>query len=439
MNLSTLFRYGTFVALVLLCILFSVLTYGRQFPDGASGATALARQITNQFEPDARILIAVPNNDTSIQFAESLTQNLTTAGFDVVANVKGEAADARKELLRLREAGEQLDAVAGNHTSANWLLFKDIRSDFPELGEVIVIEPASYNWPGFLTAANLRNITIQVSVLGILAVGMTFVIIAGGIDLSVGSLIALAAVVSTYLIREYLGAREAGVSQMFLAGAVGILACGIVGAFSGSMIIYCGVPPFIVTLSIMLTARGIAKIIANNDTIFELPDQFTWLGRGADLGGIPNTVVLMLLLYVVGHILMSKTLIGRYIYAVGDNKQAAWLSGVPVKSVLMFTYVCSGMLAGLGGVIMASDYQSGSSKYGETFELYVIAAVVIGGTSLSGGRGSIIGTLVGALIIQVIRNGMNLTGVDSNVQDVILGSVILIAVLLDKFKERRNV
>jgi ribose transport system permease protein len=161
-----------------------------------------------------------------------------------------------------------------------------------------------------------------------------------------------------------------------------------------------------------------------------------WLGRGADVFGLPNAVLLMALLYAAGHILMSRMKIGRYLYAVGGNREAARLSGVPVTRVLLFAYTVSGLLAGLGGVIMASQLKSGSPTYGQMYELYVIAAVVVGGTSLSGGEGKMFGTLIGAFIIAVIQNGMNLTNVESYTQKVVLGLVILVAVLLDRLKHR---
>ncbi len=161
-----------------------------------------------------------------------------------------------------------------------------------------------------------------------------------------------------------------------------------------------------------------------------------WLGRGADLFGIPNAVVLMLVLYALAHVLMSRTTLGRYLYAVGGNREAARLSGVPVRRVLLFAYVASGLLAGLGGVVMASQLKSGSPTYGQMYELYVIAAVVVGGTSLSGGEGKMLGTLIGAFTIAVIQNGMNLTNVESYTQKVVLGLVILGAVLLDLLRHR---
>jgi ribose transport system permease protein len=185
----------------------------------------------------------------------------------------------------------------------------------------------------------------------------------------------------------------------------------------------------------MLVASGLAYIFAKGQSIYQIPDSFIWLGRGADLG-LPNAVLLMIVLYVLAHIMMSRMTLGRYIYAVGGNPEAARLSGVPIKAVLIFVYTLSGALAGVGGIVMASQLKSGSPTYGGMYELYVIAAVVVGGTSLSGGEGKVLGTLTGALIIAVIQNGMNLTGVESYTQKIVLGLVILGAVLLDTLKKR---
>ena len=210
----------------------------------------------------------------------------------------------------------------------------------------------------------------------------------------------------------------------------------MVGLLSGVFITAFAVPPFIVTLAVMMMASGLALTLAKEESIYQLPESFVWLGRGADLGGVPNAVVLMLLLYAAAHVLMSRTALGRYIYAVGGNAQAARLSGIRVERVLLFVYCLSGTLAGLGGVIMASQLKSGSPIYGQMYEMYVIAAVVVGGASLSGGQGKIFGTLIGAFIIAVIQNGMNLTGVPSRSQRIVFGAVILGAVLFDGLKKR---
>jgi ribose transport system permease protein len=222
---------------------------------------------------------------------------------------------------------------------------------------------------------------------------------------------------------------------MIVAAAGGILLCGAIGAFSGLMITNFRVPPFIATLGMMQVAAGFGYIISEGKPIYQLPDSFVWLGRGVDpLLHIPVAVILMLFLYLLAHLVMTRTTLGRYIYAVGGNIEAARLAGIRVNHVLFAVYTVCGLLAGLGGIVMASQLKSGAPTYGLTYELYVIAAVVVGGTSLSGGEGRIFGTLIGAFIIAVIQNGMNLTNVESYTQKVVLGLVILGAVLLDRLK-----
>jgi ribose transport system permease protein len=287
-----------------------------------------------------------------------------------------------------------------------------------------------------LKAENLLNVANQIVVVAVIAVGMTMVIITGGIDLSVGSLIALAAVVAGVFIRDVAGAYNATTTGLILSSLAGIAVCALIGAFSGAMVTFFKVPSFIATLGVMQVASGLAYIIAKGTSIYEIPDSYVWLGRGVGWFSIPHAVVLMVLIYIVAHILMSRTVLGRYIYAVGGNPEAARLSGVRVGAVLMFVYTLCGAMAGLGGIVLASQLKSASPTYGLMYELYVIAAVVVGGTSLAGGEGRIFGTLIGAFIIAVIQNGMNLTGVESYTQKVVLGLVILGAVLLDMMKKR---
>jgi ribose transport system permease protein len=288
-----------------------------------------------------------------------------------------------------------------------------------------------------LLADNLRNVANQITVIAILAIGMTMVIITAGIDLSVGSLIALSAVVVAWLI-GWLGGEQASGAAMLIAALIGIVLCGGIGAFSGFMITAFRIPPFIATLAMMQVAAGLAYIVSQGRPIYQIPDNAVWLGRGVEpLLHIPFAVILMILLYAIAHVIMTRTTFGRYVYAVGGNQEAARLSGIRVNRVLFAVYAICGLLAGLGGVIMGSQLKSGAPTYGLTYELYVIAAVVVGGTSLAGGEGRILGTLIGAFIIAVIQNGMNLTNVESYTQKVILGLVILGAVLIDRLKQTR--
>jgi ribose transport system permease protein len=243
-------------------------------------------------------------------------------------------------------------------------------------------------------------------------------------------------VTATRLIRDQCGGVEASTAGMVFSCAAAIVVCGLLGGLSGAVITLCRLPPFIVTLAMMLVTSGLAYIASAGQSIYQIPESFVWLGRGTGLFGLPHAVVLMLALYAAAHVLMSRTTLGRYLYAVGGNPEAARLSGVPVRRVLLFAYVACGLLAGLGGVIMASQLKSGSPTYGAMYELYVIAAVVVGGTALSGGEGKIVGTLIGAFIIAVIQNGMNLANIESYTQKVVLGLVILAAVLVDRLRHR---
>jgi ribose transport system permease protein len=428
--------YGMLLVLLLLCGYYSVATWDEQHPSGAAAGEQLAAAILGQFHRDARVLIAARDNQEDAAFADSLRERLTSARVTVVATVKGQPIDARRAMQAAVESGSGIDVIAANHITAGWAVFDDLAGKFPSLAGARIVRPHSYRWPNFLKADNLLNIANQIVVIAILAVGMTFVIITGGIDLSVGSLIALSAVVATRLIRDLAGAEQATAAGMFACCLAGLALCAAVGAFSGVMVAEFAIAPFIVTLGMMLVVSGMAYILAEGQSVYQVPDTFVWLGRGADLLGIPNAVLLMGVLYAAAHVLMTRLPLGRYLYAVGGNIEAARLSGVPVRPVLLVAYTASAALAGLGGIVMASQLKSGSPTYGLMYELYTIAAVVVGGTSLAGGSGKVLGTLIGAFIIAVIQNGMNLTGVEAYTQKVVLGLVILGAVLLDMFKKR---
>ena len=422
------------LVLLLLYLLFNLFTYTEQAPTGDTAIIQIKGEVTRRFGPGARVLVAVGERPEDAVFADRLAEALQQAGAMVLDVVKGQPKDARQALQRLADRGASIQAIAAHPTSARWLVFAELNQDFPALGSPVVVQPRSYRWPIFLKRDNLLNIANQIAVIAIIAVGMTVVIIAGGIDLSVGSLIALSAVTSCLLIRDLAGGTNAGVTGMTLScvGAVG--ACGLIGCLSGAIITGFRVPPFIVTLGVMLMARGLAARLSQGQSVYQIPDSFTWLGRGAGVAGIPNAVGLVLLLYLAAQVMMSRTKLGRYLYAVGGNAEAARLSGVPVQRVRLFAYSLAGLLAGLGGVVMASQLRSASPNYGQMYELYVIAAVVVGGTSLSGGEGRILGTLIGAFIIAVIQNGMNLMNVEAYTQSIVLGCVILLAVLLDRLK-----
>jgi ribose transport system permease protein len=424
--------YGMLGVLVLLAALFSLLTLRPQRPEGTVAAGELAGRLQQEGVPGGSILVAGGSGPQDKAFTSTLAGRLKGLPGVAVRAVTGEPA-ALRQALRLLGESPPPRLVATVESAA-----PSVRAIVADLGlaDTRILVPPARRWPTFLLPENLRNVAHQVAVIAILAAGMTVVIITGGIDLSVGSLIALAAVVVAWTVGR-LGGEEAGLGGVLAGGLAAILCCGAAGALSGLVITRFRVPPFIATLGMMQVASGLAYLISAGRPIYHLPAGFVRLGRGVDpLLGIPWAVLLMLGLFAAAHLLMSRTALGRYVYAVGGNSEAARLAGVRVGAVLMFAYVTSGMLAGLGGVVMASQLRSGAPTYGLMYELYVIAAVVVGGTSLSGGQGRVLGTLVGVFIIAVIQNGMNLTNVESYTQKVVLGLVILGAVLLDRLRRR---
>jgi ribose transport system permease protein len=427
--------YGMAGVLVLLCLYYSWATYTTHEPRGEAAAPILAAQVVKSIPKSANVLIVARATDEDTRFATTVEERLKDSGINVLGKVLGDPRAARQALQQHATNNVPIAAIATTPECAAWTVFESMSEKYPSLGNPRLAIPQSYRWPTFLKKENLLNVANQIVVVAILAIGMTLVIITGGIDLSVGSLIAFSAVVTTSLIRGN-GGVDATSGTLVLASAAGIGACALIGLFSGIMVTVFRIPPFIGTLAVMQVASGLAFIVARGGSIYEVPDSMTWLGRGVGWFGVPHAVVLMAALYVLAHVLMSRTVLGRYIYAVGGNVEATRLSGVRVGAIVLLVYVLSGALSGLGGVLLASQLKSGSPTYGLSYELYVIAAVVVGGTSLSGGEGRIFGTLIGALIIAVIQNGMNLTGVESYTQKVVLGIVILGAVLLDMLKRR---
>jgi len=423
--------YGMLIVLLLLVVLFSVLTVSEQHPSGEAAAEAMMKTMPDQ-RPEGLVYISGRAAAEDSAFAVAMVAGLTEIGWDEIASVHGSPSD-----IRARFEADLDSTITPLTVFTTQPMQASVRAIVNDLapGSTVLVPPAR-RYPTFLLADNLRNIANQISVIAIIAIGMTMVIITAGIDLSVGSLIALAAVFGAWLIGQ-LGGTDAGAMAM-LGGSLGaILLSALVGGFSGAMITTFRIPPFIATLAMMQVASGLAYIMSQGRPIYQLPDEFVGLGRGAEpVLGLPWAVLLMLALYIVAHLIISRTVYGRAIYAVGGNEEAARLAGIRVKRVLLSVYVVSGALAGLGGVVMASQLKSGAQTYGLMYELYVIAAVVVGGTSLAGGQGRIFGTLIGAFIIAVIQNGMNLTNVESYTQKVVLGLVILAAVLLDRLKHQ---
>jgi ribose transport system permease protein len=424
--------YGMLAVLLLLCVYFAGATYHEEVPAGGEGGRALAAEIMAAGKPPGNIVLVVPADADGQEFADAFTAVLSTR----LPRLAGDPPTVRKELEAMAARGEKVDLIATTPVCRDWAVWDSLRQTVPAFAGLKVRVPPALRRSTFLSPGNLRNVADQIAVIAIIAVGMTMVIITGGIDLSVGSLIALSAVVTAWLIRRA-GGESASAAALLGCSLAAIAMCGAVGGFSGLMITMFRIPPFIATLAMMQVASGLAFIIAQGQSIYDIPASFTRLGRGADLAGIPNAVALMAALYLLAHILMTRTVTGRRIYAVGGNAEAARLSGVRTKRTLLFVYLMSGLMAGVGGVVTASQLKAGAPTYGLMYELYVIAAVVVGGTSLSGGEGRIFGTLIGAFIIAVIRNGMNLMNVEPYTQKVVLGLVILGAVLLDMLKQRR--
>lgn len=280
----------------------------------------------------------------------------------------------------------------------------------------------------FLTANNLLNLLLQVTSNALIAFGMTFVILTGGIDLSVGSILALSSALTAGLLGSGMPVTLAILISL-------ILGC-ILGMMNGLLISYGKLAPFIVTLATMTIFRGATLVYTNGNPITKgLSDTFLFqfLGQGY-IVGIPFPVIIMFIVFIVLYVLLHKTAFGKSVYAIGGNEKAAYISGVKLNKVKIIIYSISGIMASISGLIITSRLSSAQPTAGASYEMDAIAAVVLGGTSLSGGKGRILGTLIGALIIGVLNNGLNIIGVSAFWQQVVKGVVILIAVLIDRFK-----
>lgn len=295
----------------------------------------------------------------------------------------------------------------------------------PLLALLVLVITVSVMNPNFLSPSNLLNLLRQVSANGFIAFGMTFVILTGGIDLSVGSTLALSSAFSASLIANQVNPA--------IAVFVGLLSGFLLGAINGILISKGKMAPFIATLATMTIYRGSTLVFTNGNPITGLGNSFffSFIGRGY-LFGIPFPVVLMFLVFVLLYILLHKTAFGRKTYAIGGNEKAAFIAGVKIDRIKVLIYALSGLMASISGMIITSRLNSAQPNAGQAYEMDAIAAVVLGGTSLSGGRGRIFGTLIGALIIGTLNNGLNLLGVSSFYQQIVKGIVIVIAVLLDR-------
>jgi len=283
--------------------------------------------------------------------------------------------------------------------------------------------------PYFLTVSNLLNVAEQTSINAIVAVGMTYVILSGGIDLSVGSIVALSGVVLGLALRS-----DQPLAVAVLAALVSGAGCGVA---NGLLVSLGGLPPFIVTLGTMSIARGAALLVTEGRPISGFAAPFRAVATGR-IGFVPAPVIVTAGVYVLAHLVLTRTTFGRYVYAIGGNEEATRLSGVAVRFHKAMIYVVSGLMSAVAAVILTARLNSAQPIAGMMYELDAIAATVIGGTSLMGGEGTLGGTLVGALIMGVLRNGLNLLGVSSFLQQIVIGGVIVVAVLLDTVLKRKH-
>lgn len=297
----------------------------------------------------------------------------------------------------------------------------------PFIGLILLIIVVSILNPSFLDLSNLLNLLRQISINGLIAFGMTFIILTGGIDLSVGSILALSSAFIALMITS-------GVDPI-IALIIGVLIGFVLGAVNGLLVTKGNMAPFIATLATMTIFRGLTLVITDGNPITNLGDSYLFqlFGKGYFIG-IPVPAVTMIIVFVILLIILQKTTFGRHTYAIGGNEVAAKISGIKVNKIKILIYGISGLMSALAGGILTSRLNSAQPTAGTSYELDAIAAVVLGGTSLTGGKGRIVGTLIDVLIIGVLNNGLNLLGVSSFYQQVVKGVVILIAVLIDRKK-----
>lgn len=300
------------------------------------------------------------------------------------------------------------------------------------IGVIAALTPIIRGEQFFLTPRNIIQVMLQASINSIIAVGMTFVITSGGIDLSVGSIVALCGVVAALAMRD---TQIGPVGGFFIAVLVGAL-CGL---FNGFLITVIKLPPFIATLGTMGIFRGLALIVSDGRPIYGFGREFLQMFSG-DLGetGIPVAVIVAIVVALIGWFIFTRTRLGKYTVAIGGNEETARLAGIAVERNKLKIYAFSGVLTGVAAALLLARLSSGDPTFGTLYELDAIAAAVMGGTSLTGGEGSIAGTMVGALIISLVRNAMNIFNLPSYYQQVVIGSVIVLAVMLDQWRKRQS-
>lgn len=294
---------------------------------------------------------------------------------------------------------------------------------------VVLFGAMSIFAPNFLTGGNIANVLRQVSINGICAIGMTFVILTGGIDLSVGAIIAVSGVLTAMMMID-------GIHPL-VASLISIVLCTLIGFLTGLMISHIGIPPMVATMGTMTSLRGVAYLITGGTPVFGFDERYAVIGQGY-VGVIPIPVIILVLSFAVGIFFLSKTRYSRYIYGVGGNEEVARLSGINVHRVKAFVYGVSGFCSALAGLVMLGRLNSGQPRAGESYEMDVITAVVLGGVSLTGGVGKISHVVFGVLIIGVLTNGMTMMAVDDYWQRVVKGLVLLLAVGFDRFIQKRQ-
>lgn len=313
---------------------------------------------------------------------------------------------------------------------------KSVKKIFSDYGIIVVFlllcVMLSFANPYFLRTKNIMNVLKQTSINGLLSIGMTFVILTGGIDLSVGSILAFSGIVAASYSSNAMGGV---VLNPFLSAGIGLLGGMLLGSVNGLLVAKWRVPAFVVTLGMLSMGRGFTYIYSDGMPVPNIDDSFLMFGQG-NIFGIPLPVIIFGVVFALTWMILYRTRFGRYVYAVGGNEKSAMISGVNTKLIIFFVYVISGFLSALGGIILTARTTAGLPQAGQSYELDAIAAVVIGGTSLSGGQGRLVGTLFGALLMGVINNGLDLLGVSSYFQQVIKGAIIVGAVLLDSLRKK---
>lgn len=429
-------RYGTILVLLILVLFFSRATIATQFPEGQEAVQQIVDAIEEQYGSSAHVFVAATASDVDKVLAEELAAALAARGMSVEGVVAGDPPEVRSAVQAILDRSQPIDAVACSGASASWPFWERM----PAIGAARCIAPRSYQWPNFLKFSNILVILDQAAICAIVAIGMTMIVISGGIDLSVGSLVAVSAVVTTMLIQNFGGGTTASPPFVVIAALCAVAVTALMGLMSGVLITAGRLPPFIATLAMMMIASGIAFRLSEGRSFDQVSPFFRLFGGTMDVKlpgmkygfGLPMPILVMVCLYAVAHGLMRYSVIGRVLYAIGGNPEGARLAGLRVRTSLITVYGVAGALSGLSGVLLASKLRAGNPTFGVMYEMEVIAAVVVGGTSLKGGEGRVLGTLTGAIMIAVIGNGMNLIGLDSFDQKIALGVILLAACLLDR-------